>query len=143
MSGAPPTLAGYSYSPFQFTEQQLVDLRRFMGYPAFGNSNSAFFGYRFFDSYGTMEYIIHNLRPEEGAVAVSVYLSNLYTLEQAIPNTSQNLDTDRAAVWYHNKKEQMDRERLFWSWRLKLCEFLGIPPGPALREGVFGFVVRY
>lgn len=67
---------------------------------------------------------------DEGNVVVNTYLANLTTLETAIPATGANLDTDQAAVWKHNKNEQIDRDRLFDSWRRRLCNFLGVPPGP-------------
>ena len=49
-----------------------------------------------------------------------------------------NLDTDVAAVWTHNKREVADREALFTNLRKKLCEFLGVPPGPAFNSASGG-----
>ena len=118
---------------YTFTDAQKTDIRRFMGYPSFGNANSGFQAYRFFQAYGFLEFRLNNSSLEEGAVIVNTYLTNLYTLETAIVGATQNLDTDRAAVWYHNKQEIRDRERLFDDWRRRLCGFLGLPPGPALQ----------
>ena len=56
-------------------------------------------------------------------------------METAIPTTGDNLDTDAAAVWKHNPREQRDRDALFESWRRRMCGFIGIPPGPALGDG--------
>lgn len=116
-----------------FSTAERVDIRRFCGYPAYGGTPSSFQSYRFFQAYGTLEYRISNLLAEEETVVRS-YLTNCTTLETAIVGTSANLDTDAAAVWTHNKKEHRDRERLFASWRRKLCGFLGVPPGPELGE---------
>lgn len=124
-----------------FTDAQKVDIRRFCGYPVFGGTPSSFQSYRFFQVYGTLEYRMQNLLPEEETVITTVYLPNLATLESAIPATSDNLDTDVAAVWTHNKNELRDRERLFDSWRRRLCGFIGVPPGPALGDPGLGLVV--
>ncbi|EFU5185833.1 hypothetical protein HT824_004447 [Salmonella enterica] len=114
-----------------FTTQERVDIRRFCWYPVYGGTPSSFQSYRFFQAYGTLEYRLSNLLPEEEGVIRTTYLANLTTLETAIPGTSANLDTDQAAVWTHNKRELADRDALFSNWRLKLCQFLGVPPGPA------------
>jgi hypothetical protein len=118
-----------------FTTQQRVDIRRYCWYPVYGGTPSAFQSYRFFQTYGTLEYRLSNLLAEEEGVITTTYLPNLATLETAIPGTSANLDTDQAAVWVHNKRELADREALFTNWRMKLCEFLGVPPGPAYGGG--------
>ena len=124
-----------------FTDAQKVDIRRFCGYPVFGGTPSSFQSYRFFQAYGTLEYRMQNLLAAEEAVITTVYLPNLNTLEAAIPATGDNLDTDQAAVWTHNKHEQRDREQLFDSWRRRLCDFLGVPPGPGLNKPGLQMVV--
>lgn len=126
-----------------FTTQERVDIRRFCWYPVYGGTPSSFQSYRFFQAYGTLEYRLSNLMAEEEGVVRTTYLANLATLETAIPGTSANLDTDQAAVWTHNKRELADREALFTNWRKKLCEFLGVPPGPAFGSAGSGisFVV--
>ncbi len=113
-----------------FTNAQRVDIRRFCWYPVYGGVPGSFQSYRFFQAYGLLEYRMSNLLAEEETVVETIYLTNLYTLESAIPAAAANLDTDVAAVWTHNKREVADREALFDSWRCKLCEFLGVPPGP-------------
>ena len=124
-----------------FTDAQKVDIRRFCGYAAFGGQPVQAFGHRFYQHYGTLEFRMNNLLPEEEAVIAETYLANLADLETAIPATSENLDTDVAAVWTHNRHEQRDRERLFDSWRRRLCGFLGIPPGPELGSAGVKLVV--
>jgi hypothetical protein len=102
-----------------FTASQKVDLRRFLGYSLYGAAPTPMNGYRFFTAYGTMEYRLSNMAPEEEAVVTSVYLANLTMLEQAIVKASCNLDTERAAVWFHNKNEVGDRTALRAHGRLK------------------------
>ncbi|MDE1998577.1 MAG: hypothetical protein KGI52_06595 [Burkholderiales bacterium] len=119
---------------YTFTDAQKVDIRRFCGYPAYGDGNTVFPAPWIYSQYLALEYRLNHLSAEEGAVVVNTYLANLTTLESAIPLTSANLDTDQAAVWKHNKRELQDRDALFGNWRRKLCGFLGIPPGPGLTQ---------
>ena len=115
-----------------FTDAQKTDIRRHCGYPAFGAGGGAqFAGWRFYQAYGLLEYRMNNLSAAEEAV-VTTYLATLTTLEAAIPAAADNLDTDKAAVWTHNKGEVRDRVALFNGWRRRLCGFLGLPPGPDL-----------
>jgi len=124
-----------------FTTAEKVDIRRFCGYGMFGAQALPASGYRFSTQYGMLEYKINNMLPEEEAVVRTTYLANLQTLETAIVGTSANLDTDTAAVWKHNKNEQADRDRLFDSWRRRLCQFMGIKPGPSLGDAGLRMVV--
>lgn len=113
-----------------FTDAEKVDIRRYCGYAAFGGQPVQAFGHRFYQHYGTLEFRLNNFLAEEEAVIRTTYLANLSTLESAIPAASSNLDTAKAAVWEHNANEVRDRERLFNGWRKRLCDFIGIPPGP-------------
>ena len=119
-----------AFTPYAFTDQQLVDIRRFCGYPALGDGNVVFPYPWIMKQYLALEYRLQHMSETEGGVVVTTYLANLYTLENAIPAASANLDTDVAAVWTHNKNEVRDRDALFANWRRKLCAFLGIPVGP-------------
>lgn len=123
-----------------FTEAQKVDIRRYCGYSAYGASASGFVGWRFFVAYGTLEYRLNNLAAEEEAVVLT-YLGNLSLLEQAVPNASDNLDSESASAWTHNANEIGDRLRLFDTWRRRLCAFLGVPPGDGLSQGGVGWIV--
>ena len=111
-----------------FTDAERADIRRFMGYPAYGSGSNGFQSWRYFNQYGVLEYRMTNLAPAEFQV-VRQYLANLYTLESAIPAASDNLDTDSAAVYVHNKNEVADRTALFDMWCGRLCSFFGIPYG--------------
>lgn len=117
-----------------FTNSEKVDIRRFCGYPAYGVGQAGFQGWRFFQAYGLVEFRLNNMATEE-EIVVRQYIADLQTLEAAIVTTGANLDTAKAAVWEHNADEQSDRERLFLSWRKKLCGFLGVPGGPELAGG--------
>ena len=122
------------FTPYAFTDAQLVDIRRFCGFPARANGAVLFPAPWVNVQYLALEYRLQNLSASEGAVVVN-YLTALYTLEAAIPAAGANLDTDSASVWTHNKNEVRDRERLFDNWRRKLCDFMGVQPGPSLMNG--------
>ena len=122
------------------TAAQLTDVRRFMGYPLVGttmaitNDQDVVYGH-FGMVVMSLQQRLTSLSASEEAVMINTYLTNLYTLETAIPATGDNLDTESAAVWKHNAREQADREKLFDSWRRRLCGFIGFAPGPALGPG--------
>jgi hypothetical protein len=123
------------------TAQQDADCRRFAGYPALGldtpatDSQDFAYGWVSPGIYQTLAHRLANLTPENETTLINVYISRLTALESAILSASDNLDTDKAAVWTHNKNEVADRERLFDSWRRRMCGFLGIAPGPYLGQG--------
>lgn len=123
-----------------FSDAEKTDVRRFCGYPAYGVGATGFMGWRYFSSYGTLEYAMNNLSPAEYQVARQ-FLAQLYTLEAAIFGAGANLDTDSAAVWKHNKTEVIEREGLFAKWRRALASTLGVPPGPMLNAAGFRVIV--
>jgi hypothetical protein len=122
------------------TDAQLTDVRRYMGYQLAGttmqitNDQDLVYG-----QFGMVIMSLHqrltSLSASEEAVLINTYLTNLSALESAIPATADNLDTDQAAVWKHNGREQADRDRLFDSWRRRMCGFIGFAPGPGLGSG--------
>ena len=118
-----------------FTDQQKVDIRRFCGFPVFGGVPTQAFGHRFFQWYGTLEFRMNNLDAAEEATVIGTYLANLSTLELAVVGASANLDTEAAAVWKRNPREVADRLALFDAWRLRLCAFFGVGPGPEFGGG--------
>jgi hypothetical protein len=122
------------------TAAQMTDVRRFAGYAAYGttqpetaNTDTVFvvFGMVTMSLYTRLT----SLQTAEEVVLTTTYLANLYTLETAIVGAASNLDTDQAAVWFHNKNEVCDRTALFNQWCLKMCQFLGLAPGPGLNAG--------
>lgn len=121
------------------TASQLVDVRRFMGYPMQGdtpatNTSDMAYGWVSSGAWQTLYHRLTTLSAEEEAVVVN-YVTTLKTLESAIAGAGDNLDTDQAAVWKRNTNEVRDRTRLFNQWRRALCGFIGIAPGPALGNG--------
>lgn len=129
-----PTLTPPAFSTIPLTLDELVMCRRFMGYMAIGSDTSGLNTYRFFAQYGFNEWKMANLSPSELAQCRS-YMSRCQTLEAAIDTASDNLDTDKAAVWVHNKNEIDDRIKLFNYVRRQLCAFFGIPPGDGVTAG--------
>lgn len=113
-----------------FTDEQLVDIRRFCGYPALGDGNVVFPYPWIMQTYLALEYRLQHMSTHEGNVIIRTYLAPLRELESDIPKSGRNLDTDQAAVWKHNKNEVRDRMNLFDGWRRRLCGHLGVPPGP-------------
>ena len=129
------------------TSAQIVDTRRFMGYPLSGTTQPINDNYDIvYGSFGMVTMSLYtrlsNLSSDEEAILINVYLTALTSLESAIVGASDNLDTDIAAVWTHNKNEVADRDRLFDSWRVRLCDFLGFAPGPGIGSSVNFKLVR-
>ncbi len=127
-----------SAASLPFTDAEKVDIRRFCGYPVYGAGPAGFQGYRFFQAYGLLEFRMNNLAPAEYATARAVYLAALRALEAEIPASANDLDTAEAGPWVRNPKELEERKALFRTWRLALCGFLGLPPGPALGGDALG-----
>lgn len=118
-----------------FTEGQLVDIRRFCGYPAY-----AYFGWVFEEDYATLTLRLQHMSAEEEAVVTTKFLPVLAELETAVIGASCRLGTDAAAVWTRNKNEVADRTSLYYDKRRELCSFIGVIPGRGLRQG--GRVIR-
>lgn len=121
------------------TEKEAV--RYYCGYSMYGLQALPASGVRFSVVYGTLEYKMINLQPGEEDRVRDIFLAKLAVLEEDTYDVRDNIDTDQAAVWYHNKQEIRDRIKLFNYWRLKLCAFLGIPPGEGLIGGNSAMVV--
>lgn len=122
-------------TPYVWSDTDRVDLRRYAGYPPYGTGIVVFPEPWVFRYYLAMEARLSNLTPTEATI-VQQKLTDLRTLETAVPAAGANLDTDQAAVWYHNKNEVRDRMGLYRMWRVELCNILGIPPGPYLKTGI-------
>ena len=116
------------------TDAQKVAVRRHCGYPLYGGQPVQAFGHRFYQHYGTIEFRMNNMSSDEQTV-VTTMLTNLATLETDVLGTRDNIDTSAAAVWTRNKHELAERKALYNEWRLKLCDFFGVPGGPGLRGG--------
>lgn len=78
---------------------------------------------------------MNNLASDEEITLINVYLANCNNLENAIPTASSNLDTQQAAVWYHNQREVADRYDLYKLWCRRLAEFMGVKaPGAMINS---------
>lgn len=121
-------------TPYQFQATDIVDMRRFAGYPVYGTGAVILAFPWWFKYYEDFEVRWQNMTADEATVVLNTYLPNLRALETAIVGAGSNLDTDAAGPWQHNKDEVRDRQALFDDWRRRFCDFLGVPPGPGLRK---------
>lgn len=125
------------------TDAQKVDVRRWAGYPLAaadrpatdGEDDALVFTRRL---WSTLEHRLNNLTGQEEDVLANVYLTNLATLEAAIPAVS--LDTMAAGTWQWNPLELSQRTSLFNKWRREMCAFIGVEPGPGLGMGGMSIV---
>lgn len=122
------------------TDQQKTDVRRYAGYPMVGGTptdDNRDFAYGWVSPgvWETLYKRLNSMSASEENVLINTYLNKLSVLETAITDASDNLDTDVAAIWTHNKNEVSDRMNLFNKWRRQMCSFIGIPPGPWLGKG--------
>lgn len=123
------------------TDAQMTDTRRFMGYQNLGTTMTANVNQDLvYVQFGMMTMSLYQrlttLSASEEAVLINTYLTPLASLESGIYGAADNLDTAQAAVWVRNANEVRDREKLFDSWRRRLCAFLGAPPGPGIGNGI-------
>jgi hypothetical protein len=119
--------SGFDTSPL--TDQERVDVRRYTWYPAYGPGPSGFQSWRYFQSYGMLEYRLTNMAPGEFGV-LRYMLGNLAMLEAALPAASGGLNVGVASVFTRNPRELLERKQLYDYHRRELCNFMGVPPGP-------------
>jgi len=110
------------------SDSDKVDLRRYMGFPAFGNTLTPDAGYRYYQRYLIVEYRMNNLQPEEENRLTTIFLPNLRQLEQDIYGVRNNTDTAQAAVWHRNPLELSERVQNYNWWRTQLAQFFGVEP---------------
>lgn len=136
MSGALASDASLRAATGLLSDAERVDVRRYLGYPLYGigNTGAGFSGYRFFVSYGQLEYHMNNLGAAELAV-LRAKLAEIAALDLAIAASAARLSTDQAAVWRRNRDEVRDRRDLFKDRCRELAAFLGVPAGPANSRG--------
>lgn len=109
-----------------FSGAQVAAIRYYCGYGSYAK-----FGYVLAGQMATLDTQMAGMVATEVA-QVTALLEILPTLDTALQNASQNLDTAQAAVWVHNANEITDRARLFRMYRLRLCTLFNVPPGPGL-----------
>lgn len=122
------------------TDAEKTDIRRYLGYPLFGGQPVQAFAHRYYQHYGTLEFRMNNMQATEETV-VRNYLTQLAALDTAILSSSDNLDTDEAAVWKRNKQEVKDRVALFDHWRNRLAVFFGVPLNDTQKQNSIALVV--
>ena len=97
------------------TDEEKAAIRRYCGYPAYGSRAEGFQGWRFHQAYGLMEFRMVRMSGAEEGVARQ-YLATLDELGEQV-----DLGSATATSFLDD-------------WRLRLCGFMGVPPGPALRN---------
>jgi hypothetical protein len=121
------------FVPFVFTDQQATDIRRFCGYPAQANGNVLFNAPWVNVQYLALDYRIPNLSLTEGGT-VAAMLVVLNTLEGQIDTAAAGLDVGTAGPYIRNPEEMRERERNFAVKRRRLCQHMGVPPGPCFED---------
>lgn len=114
-----------------FTDTEVTNIRRFAGFPA---KSSAGFWYPVEIS-ATLTASLLIMTDAEQVVIRTVYLPNLTQLESDVVATRSTLNVAVAAVFTRNKNEVAERRALFNSTRREMCAFIGVAPGPGLRDG--------
>lgn len=114
-----------------FTPGEITDIRRFGGFPAYAG-----FGYVYgAGGMANLDVQIANMSDQEQVIIRTVYLPNLTQLESDVVATRSTLNVAVAAVFTRNKNEVAERRALFNSTRREMCAFIGVAPGPGLRDG--------
>lgn len=119
---------------YTFEPADLIDLRRFCGYPMYGaeaNSSSPYFGTHFFERAGTFEYRVSHLTDAEGEIVLT-FLEQLRGLEAAVLDSTKTLGVESAAVFKRNPAELRERTGIYENWRARLCAVIGVDAGPYL-----------
>lgn len=131
MSGtvATPPYAAFSGAPL--SDQEKEDVREFCGYPLYGNGTVIFPAPWVNRYWLALETRMDTAQPGEYQ-NIRYKLSVLYPLDQAISQASATLNVATAAVFTRNPQELKERTRLFNYYRLRLCQFMGVPAGPNL-----------
>lgn len=114
----------------------LDDTRRFAGYPV--SVAVQFADVTTQADSAQLDTTLAALTSDHISILQDTYLDPLRVLEAAIPGSGANLDTDKAAVWTHNKSEVADRASLFALTRYQMCLYLGISPGSGVLIGLGG-----
>jgi hypothetical protein len=128
------------YTPYVFTDQQLVDIRRFCGYPAAANGQVLFPAPWVNVQYLALNYRLVSISQDEGATVLAQYLTPLLALEQQLLTAATDLNVAVAGVFTRNVKEIRERKDMMAYWARRLCAFLGVLPGPDFVTGCSGTI---
>lgn len=122
------------------TDAQKDDVRRHCGFPVYGlgtGTTPPTFGYRYLEWYLLLEYRLNNLSANQESILMNIYVNNCNVSLNAIITSSPNLDTDKAAVWTHNKYEVRDRFNLYRLNCQLMIQFLGLEsPGKLTGQSI-------
>jgi hypothetical protein len=118
------------------TDAQMLDVRRWMGYPSLSDGELDMVRWNP-NSRTSMSLTerLENLTATEETTLTDAYLTPLAALEAAILSAADNLDTKVAGPWQSNPQELTQRTGLYNQWRRDMSAFLGFAPGPALGSG--------
>ena len=134
MSGTVTSPPYAAYSNAALSDQEKEDVREFCGYPLYGNGTVIFPAPWVNVYWLALETRMNTMQPAE-LQNTRYKLSVLYPLDLAIFTAGGTLQVDTAAVFKRNANEMKERHRLFDHYRKRLCQFLGVPPGPNLNQG--------
>lgn len=122
------------------TDAQKDEVRRHSGFPVYGlgvGTTPPTFGYRYNTWYLILEYRMNNLSPNQELLLMNQYVANCSQALAAIQSSSNNLSTEKAAVWTHNKYEVRDRFQLYKLQCELLIQYMGLSsPGKLTGTGL-------
>lgn len=113
-----------------FTATELVELRRFAGYPALGLAGVP----------GTvaayaLEAALAGVAPAEEALIRNTYLPRLRAADEGVASAMATVDTAKAAVWTRNPNALAEATAYFGTLRRSLMDLFGLPLGPFAYAG--------
>lgn len=111
-----------------------VSVRRLCWYGMAGSQNVQAYGYRWVQNYGILEFRMNNMSPQEEE-EFRILLGQCQSLEAKLLAVACDLDTDTAGPWKRNANQLKEVRSLYKEWRLKLCQFVGLEPGPEYSTG--------
>jgi hypothetical protein len=116
-------------------EDTKVDLRRYLGYPAYGYGTTGFWEMGFFLwQYGQLELRMNSLTVSEFD-RVTYLLTNIQQIEDDLFGMRTAMIVDEAAVFHRNMDEPADRHTEYAWWLRHLLTFMGVKPGPNFEGG--------
>jgi hypothetical protein len=132
MSGT--TSPGSTFSAAPLTDDERTWIRHFCGYPPAGTDANDYSSWRFFQTWGLLEYRMQTLAPTE-IQKVRYYLSLLYVLDPQISSMSGTIGVATAGPFERNANEMGERRRQIRDYAKRLLRSIGVPPGPLFEDG--------
>jgi hypothetical protein len=107
------------------SDSDKTDIRRHLKFPMYGDPATVATGWRYWQTYGLLEYRMNHFSVSEENLITTMYLPTINGMEREIfANVMENLDTEQAAVWKHNKNEIADKYKLYYSVCKALNRFI-------------------